>query len=1431
MWNSMGEAYNEGYLAGHYQGWQDALAAARASAGTPARAPDVPPRPRPTPPGVFSRAASTQAASNPALPAAAKAEPAGPRPAFPPMRAPAPTHPSVRATHPSVPAKTAAQLQAEREKTRERREQQNINITLYVASLLLVAAGALFIGAGLPVPLRFAGVCAVTALFYTAGLLLHARAPRLKPAAVAFSGTGLALVPVTGLALHTLVLHHAPLAWLLTSLAGTAAYLLAAVRLESRVLVYLSLTFVTSTAWSGVSVLGGALMWYFTALIGVAAIFTLLAVAKPRWLPPLYLRPLAKLHPYMVPAVALAATVVPQLLERGDYARIMATCAIYFALTSVAPGVRFRSGQFLAARASLTAAGAVAVWDQTGRGSAGLAAAAVLLALQVLLTVPVAGRLPAVFASVLRHRRWQVDAALTFALQLLLTAAFAVGQQLDFLPGLSGADLNLPLAGLVVLALLTGEVLAVRHRAVAEWAPVAALCLAILLADALGAWTLTLLLVAGAAFWLVRSMPATEPLRLHFVLAARLALTVAAPALTAAVVADVDSRFPAAILALCLALVLQQLVTAMLIRRQKRALAAQLSLALFTASGVGTMTLLTLVDHISVLPQPAFLPPAEHYGAIAIGVQLVAALAVGLMLFPVYGKNEQWRPTVAEAVPLSVATAAVPLAFEAVSLQMGNAALMLVAGYLAVTAVRTKRAFSSRTPIARIPGAATHGVPERQRYYWWLCRGAGTVLVLTLFHQVQRDAGPVLVGGGMVTLSTVFAAALSLQLALPLRAAFRGRARGLDAADAGVLLSLQAASMAVTEMSARAFGSSPAPWQAMLTTVLLAGGAAGAGYLLRRQHMASVFVPAALVVLLMLRGGMLAHVEIVLAIFAVFSAAMVVAAGARIVRGAYFAAARALTAALALVLCYDVSASSTAVAVTFAMVFAVQHVIRWLMRHRLLDVPFQQAAVWITLAGQAVLPLAYLAQPFRAELRAADGGRWVLLLSLLLLLLSAVVAGRVFAARGAVYLAVYAALFGAVALGPLMSFPESSPSVFLAAPVLGHAGVALALLGMSLAATIAGILFRHSTVNGVDHWLWLVAAGSFGIASAVLAPASPDWITGAAVLALSAACFAASHVERIPWFYRPAALGALAGAIGTAEGIVGDPGGPWGPYLPWLAGGGTAAAALYAAGRIRGRILRRSALQPDALQPAEPQPAEPQPASGGDDRYRSLVGAAVLGMAAVGLGGLVHSATSWAGAALVTITAVVIWLEVPAAARRRAAELGALAVTAAVQRAALYPADPASGVPGMAPDDNWYYAPGPDPFWPHPFWPDPFWSVQWYVVLAAVLGVLRYGTGQRDAGKLYLGLASGLLSVSGLLVIFSGDSVQQFWVLALFAVLLVAGLTFNERMFVWWGAAGVALCILWAARHYTYVLLAMIAGALIALALWKLSRSKPAGPD
>lgn len=45
----------------------------------------------------------------------------------------------------------------------------------------------------------------------------------MRPAAVAFAGTSLALVPEMGLALYNLGLHHGPAAWLISFLIRTAA--------------------------------------------------------------------------------------------------------------------------------------------------------------------------------------------------------------------------------------------------------------------------------------------------------------------------------------------------------------------------------------------------------------------------------------------------------------------------------------------------------------------------------------------------------------------------------------------------------------------------------------------------------------------------------------------------------------------------------------------------------------------------------------------------------------------------------------------------------------------------------------------------------------------------------------------------------------------------------------------------------------------------------------------------------------------------------------------------------------------------------------------------------------------------------------------------------------------------------------------------------
>ena len=172
-------------------------------------------------------------------------------------------------------------------------------------------------------------------------------------------------------------------------------------------------------------------------------------------------------------------------------------------------------------------------------------------------------------------------------------------------------------------------------------------------------------------------------------------------------------------------------------------------------------------------------------------------------------------------------------------------------------------------------------------------------------------------------------------------------------ADAAAVLVLQAAALAVLTASGL-HDQSPGGWQLTAAVVVMALSAAAAGFVLRARPRAAVFAPAALAVLLLARAGTALDVELVLGIFAAFSAVMVVAATSRTAKGAYFASARVLTLALALVLSYDATVSATAVSVTFGLVLAAQHVIRWLMRHRLMEIPFQQAAVWITLAAQTV---------------------------------------------------------------------------------------------------------------------------------------------------------------------------------------------------------------------------------------------------------------------------------------------------------------------------------------------------------------------------------------------------------------------------------------------------------------------------------------------
>lgn len=1332
------QAFAAGFRAGHLQGWRDGGAAREQQASNIPPQPATPQPTAPLQPTATSSPAAPQPWPTPVPPVRHRQY----QPQLPVQQSPEPQPlPAQWSAAPPQPSAGHQESAAERAARKEKRDRQNINITLYVASLLLVAAGALFIGTSLPEVLRFAGVAAITSLFYAGGLFLQARAPRLRPAAVAFTGTGLALVPVTGLALYNFTLHDGPAAWLVTSAVGTVAYVGAAVRMESRVLAYLSLTFVVSTAWSGVAVLGGALVWYFVALIAVAILLTLLALSRPRWVPGVFLKPLMDLHPFVVPSVAVAVTFVPLLLGKGEYALIMFLCGTYFALMAAVPQDRFRVAHYYGARLSLTVAATAAAWDASQSLPWTVLTALMLAALQTVLVGSGLNVLPATLLGSAGRRR--ADALATYGLQLLLTLWWSGSTLFD-----TAVDpaVDVPAWVPLLLALLTGMALAVGLGGPAEWAPLAALAMSAAVGDSAGRWTPTGLLLLATLFWGVRSLPAAEPLRRHFVLAARIAATLTVPAAVAAVTAD-DPDPLAVLSAFLLALLAQQLATAFLVGVGAPSLAPNASLAAFTLAALPALAGMALVDDT----------PGRALTGTAIVLQLLVALGIGWALSGEAAEGSPWRPGVRELLPLGMAATLAGMAFAVVSLRAGNISLALTALYLVSTALRRAKR-------------------QRRWTYWWMARGTGTILVLTGYQQLRQDTGPLLFGGEEVAGLSLAVLALGLQLAFPLLAEARGRApRGVITDAAGVLV-LQAAALAVLTASARDHQATGG-WQMTAAVVVMAISAAAAGYVLRARPASMAFAPAALAVLLLFRAGTALDVELVLGIFAAYSSVMVVAATSRTAKGGYFAAARVVTLALALVLSYDATVSVTAVSVTFGLVLAAQHVIRWLMRHRLVEVPFQQAAVWITLAAQSMLPLGYLAAD------PDDGVRWVIVLHLSLLLVSAALASRVFAARGAAYLTVYAAVFATVALGPLVQFTRGpAAGGFLDQPLLSRDGVVVVLLVLSLAATAAGLLFRRTVRADVERWLWLAASGAFAGTALLLAPPAADWLAGAVVLVLAVVFFAASHLERWPVIYVPAVATVLAGATLEAAELLEAVPGAWGSYLPWLAGCAPAAAALYAV-----RWLRRGPLGTDPL------------------RRWSLAAAAVLGLGLAAVFGLRWDATSWAGAALVAITAAVCCAEVPAAARRVAAELGLLATTAAVQRAVLFTGlDSGSG------------------------WPDWFWTLQWYVVLAAVLGTLRLVSGNRPAVRVLWSGGAGLLTLSGLGIIFGGEPWKQLWVLALMAVLLMAGLAFGERLFVWWGAGGVALCVMWAMRQYTFALLALIAAALIALALWRLNRSKPA---
>ncbi|MDB5186846.1 MAG: hypothetical protein JWM07_318, partial [Candidatus Saccharibacteria bacterium] len=211
-----------------------------------------------------------------------------------------------------------------------KRSLRNLNIILYTASFLLVAAGALFVASSSSPQTKLVTVISIITLFYVGGFIIHAKSVRLRPAALAFLGTGLALIPFAGLALQQYTNLGATLSWFITSAVGLIAYFIVAIRLQSQLVAYLTMAFVLSLVGSMTTAAAHALVWQFVAMILVSLSANVVAHFKPNWLPRIFSQPIERSGQIVTPVALVASLFVFDKLLLVDYEIVFAIATLHY---------------------------------------------------------------------------------------------------------------------------------------------------------------------------------------------------------------------------------------------------------------------------------------------------------------------------------------------------------------------------------------------------------------------------------------------------------------------------------------------------------------------------------------------------------------------------------------------------------------------------------------------------------------------------------------------------------------------------------------------------------------------------------------------------------------------------------------------------------------------------------------------------------------------------------------------------------------------------------------------------------------------------------------------------------------------------------------------------------------------------------------------
>lgn len=216
---------------------------------------------------------------------------------------------------------------------KEQKTLKNLNTILYMASFLFVAAAAALIAAAMPAGVRLIGLITVVILFYGVGMVLYKKVERLRPAAIAFVGTGLAILPFVGVALTVLGSIPEAQAWFIISIVGVVAYWVAAIVLQSQVVSYLTMAFVLSLASSVVATASLPIVWYFIVLIGIGLVASSISILKPALMPQVFRRPVETTGQVITPLSLLASIFVFDRMTIDMYQVVFGMATAHYLVT------------------------------------------------------------------------------------------------------------------------------------------------------------------------------------------------------------------------------------------------------------------------------------------------------------------------------------------------------------------------------------------------------------------------------------------------------------------------------------------------------------------------------------------------------------------------------------------------------------------------------------------------------------------------------------------------------------------------------------------------------------------------------------------------------------------------------------------------------------------------------------------------------------------------------------------------------------------------------------------------------------------------------------------------------------------------------------------------------------------------------------------